>query len=538
MKRLVVIILFLLTCPVFALEANLNGDCIVNFFDFAIFAADWQTSEPNISDPNTDFDNSGVVDINDLAILADQWLAYETLDRSPVVEDESFTVVQGLSHTFGITATDSQSLTYSVESLPSHGTVHDSNDTQVSSVPYILPDNQVKYTADSNYVGSDSFTYGADDGTGMNPPCGGKSIGTASITVTAIPAPPIASDVNVSIYTHQTTTITMVATDDGSPSVPGKLMYIITSYPNDAILQDPKSGASVIDTNDLPYTLSSFGSDIWFTADTNGIRTFQFKANDGGTDANSGDSNIATVTVTVIDHPQDSLSFDGKGYVTFADNSYYDITNGWAIDFWVKTRESFIGLIDKKDSGVGYEIGLSSGKPKMYLFDSGGSFTAEVRSNTRINDGQWHEVAFIFNTITGGIWVTIQIDTESEYFEVSGTFPAFGNSDNLIAGENSKKPYRGDIDKIRFFSGIPVIAGFGDIIQGFSERTEAGNEVILGMGKASNVLFMFDEGSGTTVTDSKLGLTGSLNDPNLVRWIPFNRGFADVSVQRHYRGNQ
>jgi len=538
MKRLAAIMLFLFTCPAFALEANLNGDCVVNFRDYAIFAADWQNSDPDISDPNTDFDSSGTVDIKDLAVLAEQWLTFETLDRSPVIEDESFSIVQGASQTFNITATDSESLTYSVESLPSNGTVYDSSNTQVSSVPYALPDNQVKYTADPNYTGSDSFTYGADDGTGKNPPCGGKSIGTASITVTAIPVPPVASDVNVSIYTKLTTAITLAATDDGWPSVPGKLRYIITSYPTNATLQDPKSGASVIDSNDLPYTLSSFGSDIWFTADTNDVRTFQFKANDGGTNANSGDSNVATVTATVIDHPQDSLSFDGEGYITFSDSNSYDIANGWAIDFWVKTRESFIGLIDKKGSGVGYEIGLSSGKPKFYLFDSGGSLVADNRSNTRVNDGQWHEVAFIFNTITGGIRLTIQIDTTPEVFEVSGTFPDFANADNLIAGENYKKPYRGDIDKIRFFSGITDPTVKYMIIQGLSERTESGNEVILGFGKYSDVLYMLDEGSGTTVTDSKLGLTGTLNDPNLVRWLPFNRGFADVSVQQHYRGNQ
>ena len=48
-------IIFFITSACFALQANLNGDNIVDFKDFAIFARDWMKPS-NLTDPNTDLD--------------------------------------------------------------------------------------------------------------------------------------------------------------------------------------------------------------------------------------------------------------------------------------------------------------------------------------------------------------------------------------------------------------------------------------------------------------------------------------------------
>lgn len=50
---------------------DINSDKIINFFDFALFANNWQKSG---SDLDGDFDSSGTVDTNDLATLAYFWL--------------------------------------------------------------------------------------------------------------------------------------------------------------------------------------------------------------------------------------------------------------------------------------------------------------------------------------------------------------------------------------------------------------------------------------------------------------------------------
>ncbi len=53
---------------------DLNGDCYVNFLDFAIFANRW-LNEVVLSAEN--LDRTGKIDLNDLAIFVENWLWQE-----------------------------------------------------------------------------------------------------------------------------------------------------------------------------------------------------------------------------------------------------------------------------------------------------------------------------------------------------------------------------------------------------------------------------------------------------------------------------
>ena len=46
-------------------------------------------------------------------------------------------------------------LTFSVESLPAHGSLKDGNGASIGSVPYTLPTRKVTYTPTSAFAGSD-----------------------------------------------------------------------------------------------------------------------------------------------------------------------------------------------------------------------------------------------------------------------------------------------------------------------------------------------------------------------------------------------
>jgi hypothetical protein len=546
-----------------------NGDCFINFIDFSIFAQDWLKTEPGLE---SDFDFSGTVDINDLDMFVNYWLT-GSQGQAPAVQAVSFSLMKNTEHTFDINATDTEALVYSIESLPTKGTVWDVNGSQITTVPRVLSSKTVRYVAgDYNNV-ADSFTFAADDKTGFDPPCGGKVTATATIFIqglnppgkATVPVPdnnavsvaidsnlswtpgagavthrvyfgtdannpnfqteqagtlfdpnnllaystvywwridsngpngvttgdlwkfttrnepvspinPVAYDVAATVYTFVTSAITLSASDDGEPNPPGRLEYIITSLPANARLQDPCSGSGVIDGNMLPYTLSFFGDTVWFATESNSSpRTFTFKAYDG-----NAQSNTATATITIQDHPRDLLSFDGLGIVEFNDSNYYDVNNGWAIDFWVRTREPFTGLFNKRDVNQGWEIGITSGKPKIYIYDVNGLIVAEARSEWRIDNGRWHEVAFNFNQDINGIYLVIQSfinQDEPQYYEeftIAGNFGSIENDCNLQLGFNSKQGYRGDIDMLRFFSGITNPAGIESIIQGLWNRTGEG----------------------------------------------------------------
>jgi hypothetical protein len=56
-------------------EFDLHEDCFVNFFDYIVFADAWLSDINDISwDARCDFDESGLVDINDLSNLSYCWL--------------------------------------------------------------------------------------------------------------------------------------------------------------------------------------------------------------------------------------------------------------------------------------------------------------------------------------------------------------------------------------------------------------------------------------------------------------------------------
>ncbi len=114
---------------------------------------------------------------------------------------------------------------------------------------------------------------------------------------TQLPAIPVATDSNISLSAGTSQVVTLQASDDGLPATPGKLTYIITSLPKSGTLSDPCAGA----INTVPYSLVNYGKDVNYTSRIcyTGDANFHFKANDGGTSPNGGDSNIATVSITV-----------------------------------------------------------------------------------------------------------------------------------------------------------------------------------------------------------------------------------------------
>jgi hypothetical protein len=109
-----------------------------------------------------------------------------------------------------------------------------------------------------------------------------------------VATPPVANDSSETTNIDTPIMITLDATDDGQP---GPLDYIITSLPSNAQLSDPSAGA----ISSVPYTLLSNGNQVNYTPDAAyiGSDSFQFKANDGGTPPDGGDSNTATVTTNI-----------------------------------------------------------------------------------------------------------------------------------------------------------------------------------------------------------------------------------------------
>jgi len=351
---------------------------------------------------------------------------------------------------------------------------------------------------------------------------------------------PETNDINTTAYTFITYPIDLsdYTTDDGIPPlVP--LNYIIVSTPNDAncYIQDPASGCGKITEAMCPYTLRNNGAVVWLAADNTETFVFTWKAND-----TIYDSNDANCTVVVSENPHDHLSFNGEpnSIVEIPDNSYFDISDsGWACSFWYNNlrRSPNEDLIKKRASGPGWDITTKSGRLQIDLYDANGLVVSH-KGETRISDGSWWEVLITYSDDpcdANDKYIMVyyyQVESITYAWDYTEAFTpsTYLNDVNVVINTIS------EIDHLRFWD---------DASEEDPDRTKVilfpleirdiYTESIFGIGNASNVRFKMDEGSGSTITDDKLSLVGTIQDTDDVAWTPWNWDWFDINVQQKRR---
>jgi hypothetical protein len=124
--------------------------------------------------------------------------------------------------------------------------------------------------------------------------------GLSLVTACNPSSPPTAHDCNVPAGMNLPVSIELQATDDGLPNPPAALSYIITSLPSHGTLTDPDAGP--IET--VEYELLNNDNQVVYTPQRGylGPDQFTFIANDGGQQPIGGDSNIATVSISVVEY--------------------------------------------------------------------------------------------------------------------------------------------------------------------------------------------------------------------------------------------
>jgi len=188
---------------------------------------------------------------------------------APVANDQSATTPEDIAANFVLTATvaDGTNLIYAVLAEPGHGTL-DGLDSVSGSVVYV---------PETNYFGSDSFTFNVSDGSLI-------SVGTVSLTVTSVNDAPEANSQSVTIWEDISRDLVLTAMDVDSSN----LVFTLLAYPAHGGLTglDPEIGGTT-------YTPG---------ADYYGDDSFTFTVNDGSL------SSTGTVDVTVMQQP--SLAID------------------------------------------------------------------------------------------------------------------------------------------------------------------------------------------------------------------------------------
>jgi hypothetical protein len=210
----------------------------------------------NGSDSFTFSANDGVADSNTATVT----LGVSADNDAPVAQDDTLTTTEDAAASGTLVATDADgdALTYVLVSGASNGAVVV---TDASTGAYT-------YTPDSNYNGTDTFTFSTNDGS-VN-----SNVATVTVTVTPVNDAPVAQDGAASTMEDAAVTGAAQATDvDGDA-----LTYALdTDVTHGTLTLDP--------SGDFAYT-----PDPGF----NGSDAFTFTASDGATT-----SNVATVTLAV-----------------------------------------------------------------------------------------------------------------------------------------------------------------------------------------------------------------------------------------------
>jgi len=304
---------------------------------------------------------------------------------APVASAVSVSTNEDTAKAITLSATDGDghSLTYSIVSNPSNGSLGNISGTSVT------------YTPNANYNGTDTFTYKANDGPADS------NTATVTVTVVAVEDLPVSSAVNTSTNEDTAKAITLSATDNDGDS----LTYSIVSNPSNGSLGNV-SGSGVT------YTPS---------ANWNGTDTFTYKANDG-----KADSNTSTVTVTV------AAVNDIPTAADYTVNKPYESDRSYEIDMTLGASDvegsnlTYQMLSTGNLTGGGYAHNGSSGTG---TFNANANFTGSAGYITyRASDGtDWSHP----NTSGGKIFINI-IDTPG-----TKSLSFDGSGDNITISEDA-----------------------------------------------------------------------------------------------------
>ncbi len=182
-------------------------------------------------------------------------------DTAPAAASASFSTPVATAYSGQLQANNpdnNQTLTYSIVSQPSHGTV---SITNVNTGAYT-------YTPSSGYIGSDSFTFKVNDGY--------LDSNTAIVSASVTDIAPVARKASYNVAFNGHVSGTLKATAASSSQV---LTYSIVSQ--------PANGSVSIDSSTGQFTYIP-------NHNYSGTDSFTFKANDG-----TLDSNTAAVTLTI-----------------------------------------------------------------------------------------------------------------------------------------------------------------------------------------------------------------------------------------------
>ncbi|MBU2547139.1 MAG: LamG domain-containing protein [Proteobacteria bacterium] len=152
------------------------------------------------------------------------------------------------------------------------------------------------------------------------------------------------------------------------------------------------------------------------------------------------------------------LSFNGTGGVNAGNNSSLELGNSMTLMAWIKRDEAYLSgyraiIVKRSTTTVNdseYQIYMGPDEQVEFWVQDGGWWS--FKSAGRIQDTQWHHVAFVWNGTTAWMYIDGLLDNTGAF---SHTVPYSGN--NLYIGwdvQYANRGWRGEIDEVAIFNRI------------------------------------------------------------------------------------
>ncbi len=280
--------------------------------------------------------------------------------------------------------------------------------------------------------------------------------------------------------------------------------YTVTSLPGYGILYDFYNGfrRKFTAVRSVPYRVKRGSSTLYYYCTVTTADSFQYRVEDS-----SSQSSAATVTVTKAAYTKDSLCFDGVGSVTIIDDPNIEFDESFSLTAWIRPERPFGMIVEKKTAAGGLRLSLRSAHLVAEVW-SGSNYGHAVVYET-VPLAEWSFIA-----ITCGHADSYQdaLYVGSDSVSMTGLpGPPYSNTGSVVIGDR----FIGQIDKITWW---PALTDF-DMATLQAEARTADNGPLA----PTNYLAKFkcNEGSGSTIQDVGLFLTGTLN--NGAAWYPYNQ---------------
>ncbi|WPP50133.1 tandem-95 repeat protein [Catalinimonas niigatensis] len=200
-----------------------------------------------------------------------------------IAQDQNVGTDENTSISIELSASDEDgdALTYIIESQPSNGTLNQNGE---------LPGNEVIYTPNENFNGSDSFTFRVNDGI-----IDSDTVATVGIQVNvvndapsfSINADPVAVEVNAGPQTVNNFATTV---NDGDPDIDQDLEFVLEQTGGELSFV---GAASINEQGTLTYETAE---------DATGSATFEVYLQDNGTENNQSETQTFTITVNEVEN--------------------------------------------------------------------------------------------------------------------------------------------------------------------------------------------------------------------------------------------